>query len=109
MRSAVRPDRAVLKELNQKLKPEGVRLKFWYYDVSPFTEADKRVIPIILSHTDRLHSDKNKIFLLSALGVRGYDEAVPLSSTSINFTTTIDIRNLLTNCCFWIYAIRLQE
>ena len=77
MHSEDRQDRAVLKELNQKLKPEGVRLKFWYYDVSPFTEADKRVIPIILSHTDRLHSDKNKIFLLSALGVRGYDEAVP--------------------------------
>ena len=70
-------DNDILKELNQKLKQVGIKLKFWYYDGSPFTKEDKRVIPIILSHIERLYKDKNKIFLLSVLGVRGYDEAVP--------------------------------
>lgn len=71
-------DIEILRQLNQELKPKRIKLKFWYYDSSPFTKEDKSVIPIILRYVNKLHSDKNKIYLLSALGVQGYDEAVPV-------------------------------
>ena len=71
-------DNDMLKELNEELKRRyGFKLKFWFYPSSPFSEKDREVIPLILNFAAKLHNVKNKIFLLSVLGVKGYDEAVP--------------------------------
>ena len=70
-------DNNLLKELNNELKKNDVKLKFWYYDISPFASCDKEIIPLILNYVNKLNSDKNKIFLLSVLGVKGFDDAVP--------------------------------
>ena len=70
-------DRIILKEMNKAIKGYRVKLKFQYYNESPFSEKDKAVIPIIIRYSDELKSYKNRLVILSALGVQGFDEAVP--------------------------------
>lgn len=70
-------DLSILKELNVLINCYKVKLKMQYYDKSPFDVKDKTVISIIINYANKFENYKYKIFLLSTLGVRGFDEAVP--------------------------------
>ena len=70
-------DQNLLKELNKCISDYRIKIKLQYYDKSPFTEKDKAVIPIIIRYANQLKSYKHKIFILSVLGIPGFDEAVP--------------------------------
>ena len=73
----IKSDIKILKELNKKLNSFGVQLKLQYYNISPLSIAMKNIVPIIIEYADKMTSYRSKIFLLSVLGVQGFDEAIP--------------------------------
>lgn len=70
-------DAYIWKELNVEIKDYKVKLKPQYYDKSPFVTENKSVIPIIIKYAEKLDNLKSRAFLLSVLGVKGFDDAVP--------------------------------
>lgn len=104
-------DIKIFKELNNAISDYHIKLKIQYYDKSPFSEKDKKVIPIIIHYADKLENYKSKIFLLSTLGVLEFDEAVPylinqykVFSTNINSNPFDEI--LLLDLCDTLAKIR---
>lgn len=52
-------------------------MKFEYYDISPFDLKDRVVINEIIKYIQEMNNFTNKIYLVTSLGVKGFDEAVP--------------------------------
>ena len=67
----------VWNDVDDEIKDYGVKLKPHYYDKSPFMTEYKSIIPIIIKYAERCNSPKDRMFLLSTLSVKGYDDAVP--------------------------------
>lgn len=74
---AIENDSIVLKLLNKELKRYHVKLKFQYYDVSPFKQHNSDVVDIILKYSEMLESYYNKIFIVSSLCDKCFKSAVP--------------------------------
>lgn len=70
-------DMEILKKLNKEIKKFKVKLKFEYYNKSPFNEKDNEVISIIINYVNMFENYRSKIFILSSLGVEGFYQAIP--------------------------------
>ena len=84
------PDQKILDALNKAIKKFKAKLKFQFYDVSPFKKiANDEVVQVVLLYVSQMTNYYHKIYILSALGKHELSSAIPyIVNTYNNFVNT---------------------
>ena len=84
------PDQKVSDALNKAIKKIKAKLKFQYYEVSPFKKiANDEVVQVVLLYVSQMTNYHHKIYILSALGKNELRSAIPyIVNTYNNFVNT---------------------